>query len=229
MSAGVAKAPRGPASERLRDIARAALACFQSGGYRLTQIAHVSERLGVSVGSIYRYVDSKEALFHIAALEAAGEFPVDLPTPVQVSGHEETAALIGDLVARDRVWPVLAAALKRPAPDDPRAEAEAIAGELYDSMARRADMIVLLDRCARDIPALAEVFDDQVRRRLMHDLLRWAARRRLSGVGAQALTRGAMEAIAWLAKNRPHDPTAATIADTDARAAAVRIFARAFE
>ena len=58
--------------DRTRDVAAAALGAFCDGGYRLTQIAHVAERLGVSVGTIYRYVDSKEALFHLAMLQALG-------------------------------------------------------------------------------------------------------------------------------------------------------------
>jgi hypothetical protein len=47
--------------------------------------------------------------------------------------------------------------------------------------------------------------------------------------GAEAVARGAMEAVAWMAKNRPGDPTARHIGDDDARAAAVRIFTGAFD
>jgi len=45
---------------------------------------------------------------------------------------------------------------------------------------------------------------------------------------AAVLARGAMEAVAWMAKTRPYDPTAADFAEDDARAAAIRIFVRAF-
>jgi len=43
------------------------------------------------------------------------------------------------------------------------------------------------------------------------------------------LARGAMEAIAWLAKSRRGDPTASGMAEADARAAAIRIFVGAFD
>ena len=218
---------------RLREIAQAALAAFQSGGYRLTQIVHVSERLGVSVGSIYRYVESKEALFHIAALESLDRLPDTLPLPVKVRGLEETVAVISEMAAADPLWPTLRGVVGRPPSADPKAEAREIAGELFDVMRARAGFINLLDRCAQDIPELAEFFDARIRRRLMADLVTWVVRRGLAADGgradAEALARGAMEAVAWLAKNRPGDRTAGAISDAQARAAAVRIFANAFD
>jgi AcrR family transcriptional regulator len=215
------------------DVARAALACFRSGGYRLTQIAHVSERLGVSVGAIYRYVESKEALFHLAALEATGDLSGGVALPVRVSGVEETARHLREVTARDRLWSRLEAAIAGPAPADVRAEAAGIAEQLYASMSHRAPVILLLDRCAHEIPELAAIFDREVRQRLMEDLEAWVEARALAGTAgeaeAAALARGAMEAIAWLAKTRRGDPTAAGMPEEAARAAAVRIFVNAFD
>jgi AcrR family transcriptional regulator len=220
-------------ADRTRDVARAALACFSHGGYRLTQIAHVAERMNVSVGTIYRYVESKEALFHIAALEAAGELPDDMDLPVTVSGLDETIAAIGAMAAREPLWPVLRVAVERPPPPDVKAEARAIADELYATISARAAVISLLDGCAQEIPRLADIFNRQIRHRLMGDLMTWALSRDLVPGGrkadAEALTRGAMEAIAWLAKTRQNDPTAAAIGEPQARAAAVRIFTNAFD
>ena len=219
--------------DRTREVARAALECFSSSGFRLTQIADVSERMGVSVGTIYRYVESKEALFHLAALVAGDALPGSLDLPVSVAGPGDTAAVLRGLIAKDRVWPVLQMALEGPAPSDPKAEAAAIAGELYDATAARAALISLLDRCAHDVPELTEVFDQQMRRRLMDDLEAWVRLRDASAgrrrANVAALARGALETIAWLAKSRRRDPTASTIPEADARDAAVRIFANAFD
>lgn len=233
MSAAVAASRRRKLVGSTRDVARAALVCFTKGGFRLTQIADVSERMGVSVGSIYRYVESKEALFHIAALEAVDRLPDELPTPVKVAGLQDTVAAIGGLISRDRLWPVLRAATKGAVPGGAKAEARAVAGELYDAISARARLISLLDRCAGDIPELAELFDRQIRHRLMNDLVIWVKRRGLMPGARQtdidALTRGAMEAIAWLAKTRLNDRTASAITEDQAREAAVRIFANAFD
>lgn len=230
--AAVSARPRGRRGvDRTADVARAALGAFCDGGYRLTQVAHVSERLGVSVGTIYRYVDSKEALFHLAVLEALGEAPDELAEPLQVSGIGETVRRLRSVVAGDRLWDRLEAALAAPAPADVRAEARQIAEQLYASMALRAPVIRLLDRCAHEIPELTEIFDRQVREPLMRDLTAWAVKRGLAAdadtPSAGALARGAMEAVAWLAKTRPGDPTAAGMAEDDARAAAVTIFVNA--
>ncbi|HUZ11620.1 MAG TPA: TetR/AcrR family transcriptional regulator [Caulobacteraceae bacterium] len=219
-------------ADRTRDVARTALACFCAGGYRLTQIAQVSERMGVSVGSIYRYVQSKDALFHLAVLEALGELPDRLALPLSVSGLGETAERIRAAGRSDRLWSRLEDAVAAPAPADVRAEARAIAGQLYDSISRRAPIVRLLDRCAHETPELAEIFDQEVREKLMRGLVAWVARRGLAGAAgraeAEALARGAMEAIAWLAKTRLGDPTALSIGEDSARAAAVRIFEGAF-
>jgi AcrR family transcriptional regulator len=232
MRSALRAAPRGSA-DRTRAVAQAALAAFSDGGYRLTQISHVSERLGVAVGSIYRFVESKEALFHLAVLEALGLPLDDLPLPAKVSGIEDTAAAIRAAISRDLLWPILRAAVLAPAPADPKAEAQAIAAEIYDAIAARAPLISLLDRCAHEAPELADIFDRQMRRRLMADLVAWVIRRGFTPparrADAEALARGAMEAIAWLAKSRLRDPTATAITDAQARAAAVRIFANAFD
>ena len=217
--------------DRTQDVARAALGAFCDGGYRLTQIAHVSERLGVSVGTIYRYVDSKEALFHLAVLAAIGD-PLDgLALPLKVHGIADSAQRLADVTAGDRLWGQLEVARATPSPGDVRGEARVIAEQLYEAMARRALVICLLDRCAHEIPELTEIFDRQVREPLMEDLTAWVLERGLAGEtdlpSAGALARGAMEAIAWLAKSRPGDPTAAWMSDEQARAAAITIFVNA--
>ncbi len=218
--------------DRTRDVAAAALAAFCDGGYRLTQIAHVSERLGVSVGTIYRYVDSKEALFHLAVLEALGEAPGTLDAPLKVTGIAATAQRLSEATASDGLWKRLERALAAAAPVDVQTEAREIAEQLYESMSRRAPVILLLDRCAHEIPELAEIFDRQVREALMRDLTQWVEMRGLADdagtPSAAVLARGAMEAVAWLAKTRRGDPTAAWMTDDQARAAAVRIFVNAF-
>ena len=93
--------------DRTRDVAQAALAAFRNRGYRLTQVADVSERLGVAVGTIYRTVESKEALFHLAVLEAAGRWPERLDLPLKVSGLSETVGVLRRVGEPQSLWPTL--------------------------------------------------------------------------------------------------------------------------
>jgi AcrR family transcriptional regulator len=46
---------------------------FVARGYRLTQMSDVAEALGVAKGTLYGYVESKEALFDAAVRLADGQ------------------------------------------------------------------------------------------------------------------------------------------------------------
>src|SRR5215813_2441807 len=72
-------------ADRFQSLLEAATAVFLEQGYRRTQIADVAERLGVAKGSIYTYVESKEALFDFALRHADGLEPVQLPDTLPVA------------------------------------------------------------------------------------------------------------------------------------------------
>ena len=80
--------PRVPASERMLELARAATTEFGRLGYRGTKTAEVATKAGVSTGSLFNYVESKEALFHLVFLfgfemtsERLPALPVATPAP----------------------------------------------------------------------------------------------------------------------------------------------------
>ena len=49
--------------DRFQDLLEAATAVFLEQGYRRTQMADVAARMGVAKGTLYLYVESKDALF----------------------------------------------------------------------------------------------------------------------------------------------------------------------
>lgn len=213
----------------LAEIAQAGLQCFLRGGYRLTQMAHVADELGVSAGTTYRYVASKEALFYVAALHAAHTPINHFPTPVTVRGLDDSIRVIHTMAGDWRDWPHLRKALTSKRPADVRAEAEQIGLELYDRLSHSADFIGLMNRCAHDIPALAQIFNDEIKGPYLADVSTWFEQR--CGINPQrdnapeaAIARAGVEAISWLAMVRPQDPTAESIDDAQARAAAGSIF-----
>jgi len=53
--------PRAIPKDRFQDLVEAASAVFLEQGYRRTQIADVAARMGLAKGSVYTYVESKEA------------------------------------------------------------------------------------------------------------------------------------------------------------------------
>src|SRR3981081_4591323 len=68
---------------RLEDIVESATRIFSEKGYRRTLITDVASDLGLAPGTIYTYVESKDALFHLVVERAAGlaTTPASLPIP----------------------------------------------------------------------------------------------------------------------------------------------------
>lgn len=215
----------------LEEIADAALLCFTHRGFRLTQMSDVGAELGMSPSAAYRYVESKEGLFHIAALRAAGIPLGSFAMPVAVQDLSATVAELETVVRSWPRWPVLTRKLARRGPDSEQ-DARAIAAELYDFLAGNWRLIALFDRAANDIPALRTVFTEEYRRPYLAAIVEWYARHQ-AGLGrsrpeAEALARAGIEAISWLAMRRRNDTGAAAISEANARDAAERTFSAPF-
>src|SRR5262245_56044415 len=98
---------------RFRNLIEAATAVFLEQGYRRTQIADVASRVGLSKGSVYTYVESKEALFdqvlqHADRLDRIG-LPASLPVATPPPGA--TIERLRRRLAEEGALPALSAAL----------------------------------------------------------------------------------------------------------------------
>lgn len=168
--------PRTIPESRLKDLVACATRVFIEQGYRQTQIADVAAELGVAKGTVYLYVESKEALFAAAVRWADAEAPgiseldLPLPTPAPEVLPRELAARL----AREAIPASLRAALARERADDPRAELAQIVRDLYAISSRHRTAIKLLDRCGRDHPVLSSEYYGRGRfaqLQLLHELL----------------------------------------------------------
>ena len=87
--------PREISAARARQIVEAATAVFIERGYRRTQMLDVAKQAGVAKGTLYGYVQSKEAMLDWALREAdrSGEpmsteaLPWPTPSPGQMIGY----------------------------------------------------------------------------------------------------------------------------------------------
>jgi AcrR family transcriptional regulator len=183
--------------DRLAHLVECATEVFIEQGYRRTQMADVAAALGVAKGTLYLYVESKEALLDLVVRSVDGERRPERPPvlPVRTPAPGATAAYVRERLAGSQVPPALAAALARTRVRDPRAELEAIVRELYALLARNRRAIKLIDRSARDLPELAALWfegargglmallgrylDDRVRRKLLRPVPDTAAAARL--------------------------------------------------
>src|SRR5262249_8866510 len=143
--------------ERLVDVAAEV---FIEQGYARTQMADVAAALGVAKGTLYLYVESKEALFDLVARYADVEQPFAKPPalPVRRPKGGATVKFVRARLAQAQVPRALTHALPRSRVGDVRAECEAIIRELYDTLARNRRGIKLIDRSARDYPELAALW-----------------------------------------------------------------------
>jgi len=220
--------------ERFEALVEAATAVFLEQGYRRTQMADVARRLGVAKGTLYLYVEGKEALFHEVFRHVDREEPLGLPEalPVPAPPPGATLELVRKRVAEAARLPRLREALARRRVTDLPAELEGILRELYALLARHRRGIKLLDRCAHDHPELAAVWYATGRegalellRRYLEDRIR---RRRLPRVRDPAVTaRLVIETLTFWAVHRHWDPSPQAVDESDVEDAVVEFLLRA--
>jgi len=79
--------------DRLRRLVEVATAVFIEQGFRHTRMDDVADALGVAKGTLYLYVESKEALFDLVCRSADAPFetPPTLPLRTPASGAKPAA------------------------------------------------------------------------------------------------------------------------------------------
>ena len=220
-------APAVPAA-RLADLVDAATRVFIAQGYRRTQMADVAEAMGVAKGTVYLYVESKEALFDLVVRCASGQEDLraipTLPVPTPPAGA--TIQEVRRRLQLGDVLPSLTAALRRKNPADVRRELDGILRELHAVLAANRQAIKLVDRCAADYPELAALWFEAGRVRQLDRLARYlempGRRRWLRAFpDMRVAARIAIETITFWAVHRHWDPAPQPVDDRVAEDTAV--------
>jgi AcrR family transcriptional regulator len=164
---GFSGVPRQRPPDRLDHILDAALRVFARTGLERSKMSDVAAEAGVSQGTLYNYVESKEALFRLLLdrgmgghLPSSTELPVRGPTP------DVLAARMEEAISSSFVLPKLDEALRRRRVTDARGELAAIIDELFERTVATREAANALERSALDVPELAAVFFGNVRRGL---------------------------------------------------------------
>ncbi len=123
---------------RFDDLVRTATEVFIAHGYRHTQMADVAEALGVAKGTLYGYVESKEALFGLCLAHADRSGPVEQPArlPVPTPKPGELLRRVRKELASESELPALSEALRQEPGGDGRTELEAVLREQYSVIER---------------------------------------------------------------------------------------------
>jgi AcrR family transcriptional regulator len=216
--------PRSIPRDRFQDLVEAATAVFLEQGYRRTQVADVAARMGLAKGSVYTYVESKEALFDCVLRHADHSDRIDVPEvlPVATPPPGATLDMVQRRLAEGGSLPSLTAALARKRVVEAGAELETVLGELYDALARHRTAIKLLDRCASDYPELAKLWYGAGREGAFSLLGRYlddrAHRGRLRRFEDSAVAaRIVLETLVFWAVHRHWDPSPQAVDEDSAR------------
>lgn len=168
--------------ERFDELVRAAVEVFIERGYRRTQMSDVAREVGVAKGTLYGYVESKEALFTLclAFADHAGPVPRPATLPLATPRAGELEAEVKRRLASESVPAALTDALEGSEAEDPRGELEGVLAALYDTLTRNRHAIKLIDRCM-DHPELGPIWQAAGRESIRGALRRYLESRIAAG------------------------------------------------
>jgi AcrR family transcriptional regulator len=221
--------PQVRSQERLWTIVDAAAEVFAQIGFGAAQMIDVARVAGVSVGTLYNYVEGKGALLLLCAerpfVDTSVARPLPVPTPDRVELIARLDATLGEHVRVEALERALAAAVRADAVD---AQLRAIVGELFDLLAATRVGADAMERSAHDAPDLAELFYRRVRVRLLDQLTAYYGRKQVTRrlrppVTAELAARSTLETVTWWARHRHRDPDPPRLDAARARAVAITL------
>ena len=168
--------------DRLDQILDAATRVFARTGLEGSKMSDVAEAAGVSQGTLYNYVESKEALFRLLLDRGLGApAPAPAAFPLRSPAVGALALRMEEAIDATFVLPRLEEALARRRVTDAAAELTAVVDEFFDRTLATRQAADVLERSARDVPELAAVFYGKVRRGLFQKITTLVERRMQSG------------------------------------------------
>ncbi len=218
--------------ERLVAIVDAATEVFGQVGFARAQMADVARTAGVSVGTLYNYVEGKGALLLLCAERPFVDITEGRDLPVATPDRLELVARLDEVLVRNVRVADLERAVRQPVKaEGVEAQLADIAGELYDLVARTRAAADAMERSAIDAPDLGALFYRQVRVRLLDQLTRYLRKVDRVVPLAPPLTpdlaaRSLLETVTWWARHRHRDPAPPAIDEATARAVAVALVTR---
>jgi len=209
--------------DRFQQLWDAALRVFGSKGLRRARMVDIARDMGVSPGSLYNYVESKEALFvwlvehggEPGGVTTPGRLPLPTPRPGELEARLRERLDVGFRLAR------LDAALARRRVVDARGELDGILREFWELVVRTRGPIAVVERSALDLPDLFAIWFVGARRAFFSRVTRYVDRRARSGhfrpvADASVAARLLIESVVFFARHRHGDPDPGLLPGDDA-------------
>ena len=227
--------PRHYPATRLLQLVKNATEVFIDRGYNDTQMEDIASSLGVAKGTLYVYVESKEALFDLV-VRCADSVPLFEPVPrlpIPTPKRGATVAYIRKRLAENQNLPALTTALRCTRAVPLREEFQKIVRELYDTVDRNREGLKLLDRSAKDLPELAGLWFEGARGGLVTALTQYLDRESRKGTMRQGTdvrvaARLTVETVVFWAVHRRWDPHPQKFDDSAARETVIDLLTDAF-
>jgi len=219
----------------LADLLKAATKVFSAKGYRQAQMSDIAREMGVSQGTLYNYIESKEALFQLVCERGFNNSAsqAQRKPPIASVSFETMLQKIREQGSSNARLDRLRAALRTSDPVDARAELEAVLREFYSVIERNRHGFDLVERSTGEVPELAHMLFVEGRGRTVDAFARYITSRVQSGhfkpvPDAPTAARFIIEAITWFARHRHNTPDSQMISDRDALETTIHFLVSAF-
>lgn len=193
---------------------------FSRRGLALAKMSEIAKEMGVSNGTLYGYVESKQALFGLLVSQGGSSGEVTLPDVLPVPTPEPAALrkAFEQSAARFVEFPVLRGASVLEAAANPAEELELIIGELWTVARASRHWVDLIEASAWDVPWVAEAFVIHARRPTLSAVEAYVASRMKAGqfkdaVSAPLVARFIVETVGQFARRFARDPDPETKPD----------------
>ena len=214
----------------LTEIADASIAQLTRVGFRQTQMADIAKNIGVSAGTLYHYVENKEAMLGLAARRLINDQDLEtLSLPFKSFSRDELASIFMEKANTWAHWPTLKQAIRKH--DVTLSTLIAIGKEIFDLIARHKAAIMFLDQIASELYEIAPIHVDHVRGATVEnltDLLIAGGSANQDRHAIAIVARGALEILSWAAMHRHREGLTAQVTGTLSENAIRDLASRAF-
>ena len=207
---------------------------FARKGLKRARMSDVAKEMKVSHGTLYNYVESKEALFYLLVDRGGQGGGRGLPAglPVRTPSRPLMLRRLEEQIENTFVLRKLDEALKRRRVRDARKELEEIVRELYARTEETRGGASVIERSALDLPELFRVFFVKVRRNLFARLTAYVEQRIKLGhfrplPDPAVAARVILEAVTFFARHRHSDPDPMPMDEEAVRETTVRMLVHA--
>lgn len=190
--------------QRIAELIEAATAVFRRKGFKHTQMSDIAAEMKCSTGTLYNYIDSKEALFEHAvvagftqALPESETLPLGFPRPAAVEVIKRQAGQIAEGSA-------LNLANQRDGAENPAEEVTRVVTAFFLFLSDYHPVLDMIETSQLDYPDVATAYLDARRNFVFDPWMRWVMRRQKECLFRQDIdpvwtTRYLIEILAWAA------------------------------